>query len=410
MSEEKNENKSEDLKSALEAQATSVKELRDAAEKGIKLTDEKIKALKDDFTKGEEASKAITAKLEAQEKEMTASKDAMDLLEKKLNRLPSGTDDSEKKAIITAFENYIKYPNTGEVFTAQEQDLKYLRTDLAADGGVLVPDILSSELLKEEVEVSPILANATVKTADVKSMETAIRTTIPSVNRPGEGGTSTVSNSNFKKFRLEAYRNDVVIPITREELKWAAFNMRSEMTQDAALALTYQTNVDFLTGDGVSKSEGILTSSEISNLNSGVANDITMDNFLEIQKKDNIKGVYRRNGKFYMNANTIFDLAQRKDGQGQYLWQQNIASTLPNQIAGKPYVDTPDMPDIGAGLLPVMFGDLKKGYYILRASGVELIIDIYSSKKQGIIEYMWVEFIGGKVALGEAMVTLTCST
>ena len=181
------------------------------------------------------------------------------------------------------------------------------------------------------------------------------------------------------------------------------------MTSDAALALAEQINIDFISGDGVAKSEGILTNASVTSLNSGLANNIDMDNFYEIQKKDNIKSVYRKNGKFYMNSNTLFDLLQRKDGQGQYLWTQNIALGLPNNLAGRPYVETPDMPDIGTNTFPVFFGDLSKAYYILRAIDLELVIDPYSAKGDGIIEYMWIQFIGGKVVLPEAIVKLKCA-
>ncbi|MCK5602293.1 phage major capsid protein [Candidatus Pacearchaeota archaeon] len=398
-----------ELKDLLDAQAKAVHELRAAQDSNIKLSDEKLVSLQEAFTKGEEANKKVAERLDAQDKAATEQAEVIKTLETKAYRMAGGQIDSEAKAVIKSFEDYMMYPTKGEVFVGSDMDRKYLRTDIAADGGVLVPEILSSELLKQEIEISPIMANATVKNSTVKSLDVAIRTTIPTVNRPGEGGTSIESNSQFKKVRLEAYRNDVVIPITREELNFAAFDMRTQMSEDAAIALTQQTNIDFLSGDGVSKSLGILTDTSVSSINSGIANDINLDNFLEIQKKDNIKGLYRQNGKFYMNANTIYDLAQRKDGTGDYLWQQNIAAGIPNQIAGRAYVDTPDMDDIGAGNVPVFFGDLRKGYQILRAVGVELIIDIYSSKKQGIIEYMWVEFIGGKVVLAEAIVKLTCA-
>ncbi len=396
------------IKKALEDQCQAVSEMRKAMEDKVTFTSAKMNDLKAKFSKGEKANKEIMKRKAAQENTSENSKKVFDLLENKINKIPFVIAETEKKSIIKSFENYIKYPNTEDIFNATEQDLKYLRTDIAADGGVLVPEILDKQLLQEEIELSPILEHATVKVANTKSMKTVIRENIPSVNRVGEGGTSTVSNSSYKTFKLEAYRNDIVIPITREKLGWSNFNIMQEMIRWAALAGTQQTNIDFLYGDGINKSFGILEDSNITEIDSEIIGDLNMNDFLEIQKEDNIKDIYRKNGKFYMNTNTIFELATRKDGQGQYLWQQNIASGIPNQIAGKQYVDTPDMPDIGIGSVPVLFGDMKKGYYILRSLGVEVIIDVYSHKKQGIVEYMWVEFIGGKVALPEAFVKLRC--
>jgi len=356
-----------ELKDLVEKQGQGVEALRIAYESNEKLSKEALDKIKEDFLDGEKANKDIQDKLEKQEKELEEQKELIKTMEKKFYRLPPGEDESEKKAAIKSFEKYIKeFPAKERQFTFDEMDRKYLRTDIATLGGVLVPEVLSSELLKQEIEVSPIQENSRIINSKVKSLTTAIRTTIPSVNRVGEGATSTKSNSQYKSVRLEAYKNDVIIPITREELNFATFNMQNEMTQDAALALTQQTNIDFLTGNGVSKSEGILVDAGVGSINSGIADDIVLDNFLEIQKKDNIKSIYKNNGKFYMNSNTIFDLAQRKGGDGQYLWTQNIGAGIPNQIAGKPYVDTPDMEDISAGNTPVFFGDLRRAYYILR--------------------------------------------
>ena len=399
----------EELKKALEEQGSLIKQIRDESEKKELASQEKLEAMKTDFLKLEETNQKLILEQEAQKKNLDEKLKLFEEAEKKFARFPTGTDDSEKKEAIKSFERYAKeFPIEGKQFAFSTEDAKYLRTDLAADGGVLVPDILSNELLKQEIEISPILANARLINSKVKSINIPIRTTIGSVNRPGEGGTSTVSNSKYKTARLEAYRNDIVTPITREELNFTMFNMENQMTIDAALALTYQTNYDFLLGNGVSKSEGIMTNASVTTVNSGIAADIDLDNFLTMQKKDNIKSAYRSNGKFYMNSNTLFDLLARKDGMGAYLWNQNIALGLPNTIAGRPYIDTPDMDDIDTNLYPVLFGDLSKAYYILRAVNVELVIDPYTSKKEGIIEYMWIEFIGGKVVLPEAINKLKC--
>ena len=400
---------STEIKGLLEKQAKAVEELRSAHDNNEQISQGKLDKIKEDFLAGEEANKVLQAKLDEQENKLQEQEEKINILDKQFNRLPGG-ENIEENLEIKAFDKYMKeFPKKEKMFSLDEMESKYLRTDLAANGGVLVPETLFNELIKKEIEISPIQENSRIINSKVKSMTIAIRTTIPSSNRPGEGGTSTKSHSNYKSVRLEAYRNDAIIPITREELNFAAFNMRDEMGKDAALALTQQTNVDFIEGDGINKSEGILTNADVGILNSGIANDIKMDNFYEIQKKDNIKTVYRRTGKFYMNSNTLFDLLQAKTGDGQYLWTASIALGLPPSLAGRPYVETPDMPDTGTNEFPVFFGDLRRAYYILRAIEMELIIDPYSNKEQAIIDYMWIEYLGGKVVLPEAIVKLKCA-
>jgi HK97 family phage major capsid protein len=400
-----------ETKELLEKQGQVVNEIRKEIDEKGKDQSEKLDKMKEDFVELEKKNQDLVTELELQKKLTEEQKEAIDFIEKKFARFPSGADDSEKKAAIDAFVKFVAAGRTQTTETNLFGDVerKYLRTDKVESGEVLVPETLSSELLKQEIQISPILANAKVLNVQAKAISIPIRTTIPTTNRPGEGGTSTKTTSSYEIRRIEAYRNDVITPITRELLKFANFDMVKEMTEDAAISLAEKTNIDFITGDAVSKSEGILTNADVGTYNSGIADAIDTDNFMKIQKQDNIKTKYRQNGKFYMNSNTLFDILADKDGTGQYLWNQNLAMGLPNTIAGRPYVETPNMPDVAANAYPVFFGDLAKAYYILRTPGVELIIDEFTQKTTGIIEYMWVEFIGGKVVLPEAIVKLKVS-
>lgn len=406
--------KPEEIKKALDDQAKVVKEARDLVEKGnanSAESKEKLEKMKADFVEAEKANKELVAKFDAQIEAQEEQKKEIELLKKQNARFAEGDagKNLEVKEAKESFGRFLKEsPNENRTYTFTDVDKKYLRTDLAASGGVLVPEPLFNELLKQEIEISPILANARLINATVKSMNVGIRTTVPTTRTSGEGGSSSSSQSAYKSIRLEAHRYDIITPITREELKFSQFNMETEMTSDAAISLSQKINLDMVSGDGVSKSEGFMTNANVGSLQSALSGNIALDDFYTIQKKDNIKGIYRNNGKFYMNANTLFDLATRVAGDGHYIWQQNGAQGLPNTIAGKPYADTPDMPDVGSSTYPVVFGDMKKGYYILNAVGVEVVIDPYSSKANAIIEYQWIQYIGGKVALAEALVKLQC--
>ena len=191
-------------------------------------------------------------------------------------------------------------------------------------------------------------------------------------------------------------------------LKFASANMDTEMAAAAGENLAYQVSADFVIGNGVSKSEGIMENGSVNAYTSLSSADVSFDDFFKIQGKTYIKSAYGKMGKFYLNSDTLFDLATRVSGLGTYLWVGTGAAGLPPTLAGKPYEVCNDLAGLGSSAEIGFFGDLKKAYYILRASGIELVVDPYSAKGDGMIEYMWIEFIGGKVALPEAIVKIKC--
>ena len=43
-------------------------------------------------------------------------------------------------------------------------------------------------------------------------------------------------------------------------------------------------------------------------------------------------------------------------------------------------VEAEDMPNIGAGALPIVFGDFRRGYLVVDRAGVRVLRDPYSAK------------------------------
>jgi len=68
-----------------------------------------------------------------------------------------------------------------------------------------------------------------------------------------------------------------------------------------------------------------------------------------------------------------------KDSTGAFLWSDGLAPGQPSMLCGYRVVECGHMPDIAAGSIPVLFGDLKAGYAIVDRS-TRILQDPYSSK------------------------------
>jgi len=147
----------------------------------------------------------------------------------------------------------------------------------------------------------------------------------------------------------------------------------------------------FISGNGVSRVKGIIDSAlmvadasweygktgYIAGGHASLLNNA--DKLTDLQHA--LKPVYRQNGTWLMNDTTFAVIRKMKNGEGDYLWRQGLEAGAPEVLLGKPVEIDDNMPDIGAGLYPIAFGDFKKAYRIIdHVNGIRVLRDPYSSK------------------------------
>jgi HK97 family phage major capsid protein len=184
-------------------------------------------------------------------------------------------------------------------------------------------------------------------------------------------------------------------------LRFAAFNIESEIRSDLVEDLAQQEGADYINGNGINKAEGILTNANIGEYNSGAAGALTSDSLMEIQGE--LKTGY--NPSFMFNRKTLHQHIRVLKGTSNdhYLFQPALNGGVPNTVAGVPYVLANDMPDVAANAFPILFGDFSKGYAILDNTQMEIKRDDSSDIKNGIVNFYLFKFTGGKVILPEAI-------
>jgi HK97 family phage major capsid protein len=341
----------------------------------------------------EKKSQELTLKIQESLNKEKEHKERMDDLEAKLCRYGKGGVTGDSFEYASEKKAFNDFARTGVA------DTKTLNTESAVQGGFLVPISMDNEISKKIIEISDVRKVARVKNMG-KLLRLPIRDTLVTSGWQGELQTGVTSQSSYAQKELVAKTLMVTVPISRQELEDAAFDMASQIASDVAVEFARQQGAAFVNGVGSpTVPQGFMTDASVESFNSGSATDITMDSILNLPGQ--LKIGY--NPIWAFNRRTKAKIRQLKDSVGQYLWQAgNIAAGVPNQLDGYNYAEWIDMPDIGAGTYPVIFGDFYRGYTIGDRQGMFVIRDDYTKKNQNVVEFQFSLRTDGIIVLSEA--------
>lgn len=176
-------------------------------------------------------------------------------------------------------------------------------------------------------------------------------------------------------------------------------------------------NKAFLFGDGVSQPKGILhyelsyagpEASKIEAVKTGANGEI--EHYIDLVKvMELLPSEYLCNAVWIMSRNAASAIRQIKDStSGRYLWQNSIASGVPDTLLGYPVVICDDMPKLSkdSPTTPVLFGNFYEAYHIAERQNINLLKDPYNSKP--FVEFYATKRIGGDVVNFDAVKALRC--
>jgi len=281
----------------------------------------------------------------------------------------------------------------------------YLRTDVDPAGGFLVPPEMSNELERNIVEYSPMRQICRVRRTSSKVLTIVLRTTNLSSTTPGEGQAGTSSREVFNTFEIKANKINAEVLFTMEEMQDSMFDLEAEISTDIMIEFQRQEGAQFINGNSPTEAIGIMTDSNISEINSGISNDITFDNFMDLT---NIKYGYELS--YAMNRSTIIRAMKLKDNIGQYIWNRAVENDKFPTINGHRYVMMINMDSIAANAYPIICGDFRVGYTIVDRMGMYLIRDVYTQASESIVRLIAVRRVGGQCTRPEAFLKLKVST
>lgn len=381
-------------------------ELRDLVESKSEdpVVTDKIEKIQKTLDAQEEKNQKQTQKYMEAENEARELKDRVSELEKLLDGGANATDADVKaaEAEMKAYEKLVRYGERD----MERDEVKTLRVADDTQGGYLAPADRSTEIIKQITEISRFRSLARVTPTTKNTLEIPKRTALLTAGWVGETQTDTASNSQYGMEKIQVHKMKVPVPVTHELLMDADVDVISEINTDIVEEFARLEGAAFINGTGTTtQPQGVLTNGDVTEYNSGSAADITADSLLLLPGE--IKTGY--NLSFIMNRKTLARIRTLKRGDGEYLWVPGVASGMPSTVAGLPYTEMPDMPDIGANATPVACGDFFRGYRIADNINIQMIRDDYSRKGEGIVEFMFYKRVGGQVTLAEAIQKLKCA-
>lgn len=183
--------------------------------------------------------------------------------------------------------------------------------------------------------------------------------------------------------------------ITQTLLEDSEIDIAAYLAGEVDLEFAQQEGTAFLNGDGVNKPKGILrfdATTEtalpaaerhplgpVLEVNTGAAAALTADGLIDL-----VYGIPSERitpgSALYLNRKTHAVVRKMKDGQDNYLWQPPFQAGQPAQVLGAAVNELTGMPDVAAGTIPVIFGDMAQGYRIFDRVGVQVLRDPYTNK------------------------------
>lgn len=332
--------------------------------------------------------------LDALKAQMAADRARLDKLEAKANR-PAAANNNHPNAEndnLKAFEADLRQ-------TLLEK--KALTVAAPGTAGNLVWDEFSTTILEKLRPVSPVR-----QLARVVSVGSALLQIPRLVARVVPGSVTEIEQKpesvpTFEQIDVKNFAMGVMAPVSRTALEDSAVNLVEYVQSHIASEFGTLENKWFVTGNGTTQAEGVLTSSEVEEIEKPA---IDTDSLLDVFY--GIKSAYALNGAWLMNRRTMRVVRGLRDSDGNLLWQPGLQAGQPGLLLGKPVYESDFMPNADEDETPIIFGDFARGYLITDRINFDPFADYNTRFGEDIVVFGGRRRVGGKVVMGEALIKL----
>jgi len=342
-------------------------------------------------------------------KKADALQEQMDRVETILNRgtAPGGQPDKDAIEYRQAFDRVIRKAaadwNPADVATINKRKASLVRSDDAGAGYLMAPPDVLKEIIKDIIEMSPLRSLASVRTIGGPSLKQAKRTGTAAATRVGEAQTrSDTGDPSYGMTEIQAPELFARARISQQMLEDSDYDLEAELREEFSEQFAYKEGVEFINGvASANQAEGLLQNASIGEVVSGHASLLTGDGMISLIY--GLKTGYAARATIILARSTIAAIRKLKDGSGGYLWTPGVAGVAPNTILGAPYVEMPDMPVVGAGNYPIMYGDFKRAYSIADRIAMSFQADFTTGADNGLVVYRARKRVGGGVRQPDAV-------
>ncbi|PWC53269.1 capsid protein [Azospirillum sp. TSO22-1] len=342
-----------------------------------------------------------TGRLDSTEATVTEIRARMEAIERVLRRPGSQEQRQERQGPAPetrAFEAFIR--NGRECMSADE-----VRSLLASDdtkGGALAPGEFIAELQRNVVLFSPVRAVANVRGIGSGSATMPKRTGGMTASWVGDTEDRPETTVTFGAATYDVAELAAWVDVPFSLLEDSAFDINALLAFEFAEEFGSKEGAAFVTGNGTKKPLGFMSDTGLSFTTSGHASQVTADGLIDLYHA--VPTPYRANAVWMMNSTTIGTVRKLKDGNGQYLLATTgLAGSMATTILGRPVIEAPDMPDVGAGAYPIVFGDFSAGYRIFDRIPLALTRDPFTQATKGMCRFHGRRRVAGGVGKAEAI-------
>lgn len=306
------------------------------------------------------------------------------------------------------FQAYFK----GREPSAQMEEIRAAATKTDGEGGYLAPIEWDRTISKRQKVISPMRQHSSVVTISSSGFKKVYSDGIVGSGWVGETAarpqTTTPGLTSLGFTMGEIYANPAA---SQGLLDDAEIDVEAWLADEVSTEFDKQEGVAFLSGDGSNKPDGVLTYvtgganaakhpyGAILALMSGAAATVTSDALFDLQA--DLPQEFLPNAKFYMNRGSQASFRKLKTSDGAYLWQPSLALGVPPTLAGEPVVDMPGMPNVAAGAIAALYGDMAETYQVVDRTGVRILRDPYTAKP--FVLFYTTKRVGGGVKNPTAM-------
>jgi len=197
--------------------------------------------------------------------------------------------------------------------------------------------------------------------------------------------------------------------VSRNLLSDSAFDVEGLLTEEFRRAATLGKDDKYLTGTGANMPVGIVNDADISTVNSGDANTLTTDGWVELVHT--LPAQYRTGAEIALSRDALEVTAKLQDGNGRYYLDAmngGISAGTPPTILGVPYRVSDFLDSVSASNIPAIYGNFGFYWAVIRAQlSIQVLREVFARQNEN--GYVGFLRFGGAVTVPEAFRTHTVS-
>lgn len=262
-------------------------------------------------------------------------------------------------------------------------------------GGYTAPVEWDRTVTDKRVEISPMRRYASVQTVTGQGFTKLYNLRGTAASWVGEkAARPTTDGSEFAEYAFQFGEIYAMPGATERILEDSEISIESWLAEEVNTEFARSEGAAFVSGDGVNKPKGVLLYTAaaedaldaalrhplgpVVSVATGAAASLTVNGMIDLiydLPEDRSQGA-----ALYANRKTHAVIRKMVDGDGNLLWQPSFAAGEPPTILGQPIRELSGLPDVAAGTIPIVYGNMAEGYRIFDRVGMSMLRDPYTNK------------------------------